>query len=82
MDALVKSETTGEFNVWWWAPDGSYYPEKRRCGAKEAVETAISLTCRPAAKLGIVKRVIITDSGDDCTWEWKDGKMVFPIERT
>ena len=78
MDALVKSETEGDFWVVWFDPENNYHIEKRWCGDKEAVETAISLTRRPAVALGIIKRVIITDGDDCCTFEWKDGKVVFP----
>jgi hypothetical protein len=71
---------SGEFNVVWWDPDGRHYYEKRFCGAEEAIRTAVSLTRRPAAMIGIIKRVIITDGGDCINWEWKDGKVVYPEE--
>lgn len=81
MNALSISETQGEFSVCWWNPDGNYYYEKQFCGCEEAVNTAMSLIRRPAAKLGIIRRVIITDGGDCCNWEWKHGEgIVYPPE--
>ena len=44
--------------------------------AEEAVETARSYTTRPAAVLGIIRRVIITDGGDNTCFEWKNGEGV------
>lgn len=47
--------------------------------AKSAVETAHSFTTRPAAVMGIIRRVIITDSSDCCVFEWQSGQGVtFP----
>ena len=74
--ALSTSLTRGEFSVYWWDPFETYHVEKRFCGAQEAVETAHSLTTRPAAMMGIVRRVMITDA-DDCTnFVWEYGKGV------
>jgi hypothetical protein len=60
-----------EFSVWWDDPEGMRHREGRAMGAKEAVELAKSLTVRPAAQIGIVCRVIITDGGDFTVFEWK-----------
>lgn len=76
-DALTKSETHGEFSVWWQDLQGRNYPEKRFCGPEEAVRTAASLTNRPAAKMGLIKDVKITDGGEFCAWHWRDGVIVF-----
>lgn len=76
MDALSKSETQGEFSVFWWDQSGSYYPEKRFVSAKEAVDTAASLVSRPAALIGAIQKVMITDGGDCCNFEWQFGKGV------
>jgi len=71
--------STGEFSVFWFDPNGSSYPEKRFVDAKEAVETAKSLTERPAVAMGIIKRVIITDGGDYTNFEWRAGEgVVYP----
>ena len=48
-------------------------------GINEAIELAHSYTTRPAARLGIIQRVMITDSGDNCCFDWQFGKgIVFP----
>lgn len=79
MNALSKSETRGEFSVYWWDPKDCYYAEKKYCGGEEAVKTARALVSRPAAKMGIFKRIIITDGGDCCCFEWRYGEgVVFP----
>jgi hypothetical protein len=48
---------------------------------EEAVKAAYHYTRNVAANLGITKRVIITDGGDDCCFEWKKGEgITFPPE--
>lgn len=79
------AETAGEFSVYQFFPDGTNECVKAGAGAEEAVRTAHSYTIRPAAMLGIIQRVIITDGGDYCVFEWKHGEgVVFPprSERT
>ncbi len=72
---------TGEFSVYWWDPEGNYYREIRRVDPETAVRTAKSLTERPAALLGMIRRVIITDGGDCTNFEWKYGEgITFPTE--
>lgn len=68
-----------EFSVWQFFPDDTYECVRRNVGPQEAVETAKSYTTRPAAMLGIIRRVIITDGGDAAVFEWKHGEGVtFP----
>jgi hypothetical protein len=77
--ALVEGKTHGEFSVFWWDPQGNYHAEKRYVDAKEAVETAKSLTERPAALIGMVRKVIITDGGDFTNFMWEYGKgLIYP----
>jgi len=76
------------FNVVQFFPDGHY--EYLRGGtdyygdyhapvpAEEAVTFAKELTERPAAKLGIIAKVMIEDSGGSCVFLWERGKVVFP----
>lgn len=63
----------GEFSVCQFMNDGSYEYVARFVGAEEAVKTAKSWTERPAALMGIIQRVIITDGGDCTVFEWKKG---------
>jgi hypothetical protein len=65
-----------EFSVVQFFPDESYEYVKRFVGAEEAVKTAKSYTERPAAQIGIIRRVIVTDGGDCIAFEWKFGEGV------
>jgi len=68
-----------EFSVYWYDPTGAYCCEAKFVGAEEAVELARSLTNRPAARMGIITRVMITDGGDFCVLDWRNGEgIVFP----
>jgi hypothetical protein len=68
-----------EFSVCQFFEDGSYEYVRRFVGAEEAVKTARHYTDNVAAKMGITTRVIITDGGDQCVFEWKHGEGVtFP----
>jgi P2-related tail formation protein len=65
-----------EFSVFWWDPDGNCHAERRYIGALAATELAHSLVLRPAASLGIIRRIIITDGGDFTVFEWIRGQGV------
>jgi hypothetical protein len=69
------------FSVFQFFHDGSHECVRRFVGAEEAVKAAHHYTHNVASKLGIVDRVIITDGGDYCCFEWKRGEGVtFPPE--
>jgi hypothetical protein len=67
---------TGEFSVYQFFEDGMSERVCTGVDAKNAVEAAHHYCHCPAAKLGIVRRVIITDGGDCTTFEWKHGEGV------
>ena len=68
-----------EFSVYQLLADGTTERVRAFVGAEEAVDTFKSLTERPAAQLGIIRRVIITDGGDYTCFEWRYGEGVtFP----
>jgi len=70
-----------EFSVCQFFKGGAYEYVRRFVGPEEAVKAAHHYTHNVAAKLGMVERVIITDGGDDCCFEWKRGEGVtFPPE--
>jgi hypothetical protein len=69
-----------EFSVWWWDGDGGQHEELRFVRAQEAVDRAHSLTSGPAALIGMITRVMITDGGDNAVFLWKDGAIQFPKE--
>jgi hypothetical protein len=76
---MTASEGLREFSVYQSLTDDSCERICEHVGAREAVTTARSYTLRPAAQIGIIRRIIITDA-DDCTvFEWKFGEgIVFP----
>ena len=68
-----------EFSVYWWDPQDTYHEELRFVSVKDAMERAFSLTTRPAATMGIIRQVMITDGGDCCVFQWfHDKGVVFP----
>lgn len=68
-----------EFNVVQFFPDETYEYVRRNVSAEEAVEAARSYTTRPAALMGVIQRVIITDGGDSTNFEWRFGEgVVYP----
>jgi hypothetical protein len=70
-----------EFSVFQFFPDDSYECIKQFVDAKEAVETARDFSQRPAAKIGIIRELRITDGGDFIVFQWKFGEgVVFPPE--
>jgi hypothetical protein len=67
------------FAVWLFFPDGSNYQEARWLDAEEAVNLARDCIHRPAALMGWIRRVIITDNWDETNFEWRFGEgIVFP----
>ena len=68
-----------EFSVCQFFEDGSYEYVRRWVTAEEAVKAATHYTTCVGARLGTTTRVIITDGGDMCVFEWKFGEgYVFP----
>ncbi len=65
-----------EFSVWWFDELGLSYRDACFVDAGTAVHAAKALTDRPAALLGTIQRVIITDGGDCTVFEWKHGAGV------
>jgi len=68
--------SAGEFSVVQFFPDDTHETICAFVDARTAVETAKSYTDRPAALIGIIRRVIITDGGDYTVFEWKFGEGV------
>jgi hypothetical protein len=76
MDAVEE-----KFNVVQFFENGTSEYVRRAVPAKEAVEAAKHYTTSVAVKLGIVNRVMITDMGDLCCFDWVRGKgIVHPKE--
>jgi hypothetical protein len=67
------------YSVCQFFEDGNYEFVRRFISPEEAVNVAIHYSTSIAAKNHMVTRVIITDSGDQCNWEWKfDEGITFP----
>jgi hypothetical protein len=68
--------SSDEFNVVQFFEDDSYEFVCRRVSAEVAVTTAKRSTETIGARIGTVRRVIITDAGDYTNFEWKFGEGV------
>ena len=68
-----------EFSVVQFFEDGSYEYVRKLVSAEEAMSAVKHYTSSMGVKMGFVKRVIITDGGDCCCFEWLHDKgVVFP----
>lgn len=77
--AKAPQGTQGEFSVAQWFPNGDYEYVRRFVGAEEAVYTAKHYCTCVGAKIGTTVRVMITDGGDHCVFEWnRDDGVTFP----
>lgn len=65
-----------EFSVCQFFEDGSYEYVRRNVSAEEAVNAAKHYTTSVGARMGMTRRVIITDGGDYCNFEWKYGEGI------
>lgn len=71
----------GEFSVCQFFADerAGYEYVRRWVSAKEAMKAFKHYTHNVAARLGPVRRVIVTDGGDAIAFEWQYGKgITFP----
>lgn len=67
------------FSVCQFFPDGSYEYVRRNVEAREAVDAAMHYATSVGARMGMTRRVIITDGDDFTTFEWKwDEGITFP----
>jgi hypothetical protein len=74
-------KTEGEYSVCQFFTDDQYEYVRRWVSIEEAVEAAHHYTTCVAARVGVTKRVIITDGGDCTNFEWVQGKgIVYPTQ--
>lgn len=81
--ASAMMEYGAQFSVCQFFQDGSYEYVRRFVEAEEAVAAFAHYTQNPASRIGIVRKVIITD-GDDCInmeWQFEKG-IVFPTMKS
>ena len=70
------------FNVVQFFEDDSYEYVRTAVQAQEAVSAAKHYCTSVGARMGVVKRVIITDAGDSTFFEWRRGVgQVWPPPR-
>lgn len=70
---------TDRFSVHQFFPDGTNECVGEHMLAEGAVLTARDYILRPAAKIGVIAKVMIVDAGDYCVFEWRYGEgIVFP----
>lgn len=75
--------SANEFSVCQFFEDGQYEYVRRYVSAEEAVKAFKHYTQNVAVTLGVTKRVIVTDGGDQINLEWKLGEgITFPPELT
>lgn len=70
---------SAEYSVCIFFPGDTCEYVARWVEAEEAVRIAADYIRRPAALMGMIRRVIVTDGGDHTTFEWTFGKgITFP----
>jgi hypothetical protein len=73
---------SNEFSVYQFFEDGSQERVREFVDAENAVKAARHYTSSVAARMGVTKRVIITDGGDCTVFEWQYGTgIVFDGEK-
>ena len=73
---MTRPET---FAVWQFFEDGWHTKVEEGMTAQGAVEFVRRYIERPAVKMGIVRRVIIVDDGDNTVFDWQTGLgVVYP----
>ena len=80
MNKLSMIDPNELFSLYQFFPDGSYERLLHHVDIELALNTAASYASRPAAMIGIIQRLIITDAGDSIVFEWRyKYGVVFPI---
>jgi hypothetical protein len=70
-----------EYSVYQFLKNDTYERVREFVGVEEAVKAAKHYSSSVGARLGITRRVIITDDGDHTVFEWKHGEgITFPPE--
>jgi hypothetical protein len=71
-----------KYSVYWWDNQGNQIRELFVEDIEKVKEAVTRLTRGPAATIGIVRRVIITDSLDYINFEWRfqEGVVYPPLK--
>lgn len=68
-----------QYSVYQFFEDGTYEKVREFVSAEEASKAAGHYCTSVAVKMGLVKRVIITDGGDSTCFEWIAGQgIIYP----
>jgi hypothetical protein len=79
-DGAAPDASSELFSVCQFFRDGSYKYVRRGVAPGEALDAALHCSSSVAARLGMVRRVIIVDMLDCVNWEWRFGEgVVFPV---
>jgi hypothetical protein len=71
----------GEFSVYWWDRQDRQVVEHRFVDIEQVKSSILRLTKGSASRLGFITRVMVTDGGDFCAFEWsKEKGVIFPTE--
>lgn len=74
-------EDEEKFNIYWWDNEGEQYEEMRNAPIGYTQHAIVRLTKGPAAMLGVVRKVLVTDSGDCTCFLWtRERGVEFPKE--
>jgi hypothetical protein len=65
-----------EFSVYQFLSDGTTERVRSFVVAEEAVNAFFHYTNSVAVKLGMVEKVMITDGGDQCVYQWEKGEGI------
>ena len=72
---------SNEFSVYQFFMDDSYERVREFVSAEEAMQAFRHYTTNVSSRIGMTKRVILTDGGDCICFEWVHGKgIVFPTQ--
>lgn len=69
----MKDPSPELFSVYQFFDEKNYECVRRHVPAEEAITAAHQYSTNPAAKLGITRKVMITDVLDHCVFEWQHG---------
>ena len=74
----MRKQMTDLYNVFWKDPEGNQHKELSYGNVEEMESALTRLTNGPAARGGIIKEVLVTDSMDCTLVLWREGKLIHP----
>lgn len=73
------SPDPNKYSVYQFFQNGDYENVREHVPLEDAMRAALHYSTSVGAKIGTTVRVIVTDTGDSCVYEWGYGKgLVFP----